>query len=262
MSYSCGIVKDLLPLYLDKVCSEESKTAVEEHLSECEGCRRYYETIKTDNTFSENPKDKLEGLKMADSLKKVKRRLNKRVAVTIGCSLAVIAVYFLGFQLLFNLPVKEIDLSDISVSAKVYATDELEMLHEHGADSVTLSQSGDSEVKISSGSKDHSEVLQVTIPELNNAQISLTKDTLDKSGCLSVISWSSPYFLKEIKWADKEDGESDVLYVSNFKTTLLNNKAEDYQQTMTSLEMKKISKIVYLSDNGTEKVLWENDRQG
>lgn len=39
MNISCDIIKDLLPLYHDDVCSDDSKRTVEEHLSHCENCR-------------------------------------------------------------------------------------------------------------------------------------------------------------------------------------------------------------------------------
>lgn len=41
----CDVIKDLLPLYEDDICSERSKDMVEEHLSECEDCRDYLEAI-------------------------------------------------------------------------------------------------------------------------------------------------------------------------------------------------------------------------
>ena len=37
---NCRIVQDLLPLYHDGVCSDESRAAVEAHLAGCEDCRR------------------------------------------------------------------------------------------------------------------------------------------------------------------------------------------------------------------------------
>ncbi len=43
---SCGITRDLLPLYLDDVCSEESREAVEEHLQHCPACRKELEAMK------------------------------------------------------------------------------------------------------------------------------------------------------------------------------------------------------------------------
>ena len=50
----CEIIRDLIPLYLDDVCSEESKKLVEDHLSECKECRKY-ERI-TDGTGGEKTK--------------------------------------------------------------------------------------------------------------------------------------------------------------------------------------------------------------
>ena len=38
---SCEIIKDLLPLYYDNVCSNDSKLLVEKHISECTSCRKY-----------------------------------------------------------------------------------------------------------------------------------------------------------------------------------------------------------------------------
>jgi len=41
----CDIVKDLLPLYVDDVCSEKSREMIEKHLEECEECRKYCELL-------------------------------------------------------------------------------------------------------------------------------------------------------------------------------------------------------------------------
>ena len=40
MKYDCEVIRDLLPLYADRACSERSRTMVEEHLQECPDCRR------------------------------------------------------------------------------------------------------------------------------------------------------------------------------------------------------------------------------
>jgi len=39
MKYQCEMIQDLLPLYQDNVCSDESKRILEEHLEECNDCR-------------------------------------------------------------------------------------------------------------------------------------------------------------------------------------------------------------------------------
>lgn len=43
---SCNIIRDLLPLYVDKAVCEETKELVEEHLFTCEDCRKEAEMMK------------------------------------------------------------------------------------------------------------------------------------------------------------------------------------------------------------------------
>lgn len=57
MKIDCGVIRDLLPLYADDVCSEESRGLVQEHLQECSDCkdmlRRLQETEIEDNLQKE-----------------------------------------------------------------------------------------------------------------------------------------------------------------------------------------------------------------
>ena len=45
-NYSCDIIKDLLPGYIDGVLSEASENVVKGHLEECEKCNRGYLEMK------------------------------------------------------------------------------------------------------------------------------------------------------------------------------------------------------------------------
>lgn len=40
MKTNCDLIRDLLPLYTDNVCSAASRKAVENHLSKCEACKK------------------------------------------------------------------------------------------------------------------------------------------------------------------------------------------------------------------------------
>ena len=56
---NCNIVKDLIPLYVDGCCSEESKKIVEEHIENCVECKKLFEDMKLQSdivTVSEAPK--------------------------------------------------------------------------------------------------------------------------------------------------------------------------------------------------------------
>ena len=46
MKMDCDIIRDLLPLYTDGACSENSRKMVEEHLNECSDCRSMLEKLK------------------------------------------------------------------------------------------------------------------------------------------------------------------------------------------------------------------------
>ena len=37
---SCNVIKDILPLYLDDVVSQDTREMVEEHLESCDACRK------------------------------------------------------------------------------------------------------------------------------------------------------------------------------------------------------------------------------
>ena len=47
MKMPCNVIQDLLPLYADDACSEESRDLVREHLQECNECGRMLERLKS-----------------------------------------------------------------------------------------------------------------------------------------------------------------------------------------------------------------------
>lgn len=79
MNYlDCNIVKDLIPSYLENLCSESSKNAVEAHLAKCNACRSYVETLQsTEVTADASNQYEL------DYMKKVKQHYTKKNALGI-----------------------------------------------------------------------------------------------------------------------------------------------------------------------------------
>lgn len=57
MRITCEIIKDLLPLYHDNVCSEDSRKLIEEHLSACEKCRDELKQIDIEIKAVKNTED-------------------------------------------------------------------------------------------------------------------------------------------------------------------------------------------------------------
>lgn len=104
MKISCEIVKDLLPLYHDDVCSGESRTIVEEHLLECDTCKKYLDSMNS-NFIQTNAEKAAEQAK-SDILKGIKKKLlRKNVLISAISVICAIAVLLGGFSLVFHYPI-------------------------------------------------------------------------------------------------------------------------------------------------------------
>lgn len=239
MTYPCPVIRDLLPLYLDEVLSAESMTAVEQHLTECEGCRAYCEQMRSGEIKTKASPDER---RMAESLRQVKTKLSRRTRRIIAASLAAALVLIGGYYTLFNVPLKSLKPSDVSMTASIYPMEELrdDTAIPDGTVSITL---GD----------DDSAYATIVVPGFGNLEAS--EDVIKEDSYVSVISWSSDYFLRVLRYGEGDDPYT--LYITDFKTSILGNKAQSYQKSMSNLEFRKFDRIVYVDKRGVETVLWE-----
>ena len=126
MSKQCKIVQDLLPLYVDKVSSDESNELIEAHLKECDECNKVLNILKNEEKVSNV--DEKDAIKRFN--KKLKRKNLKIIIITI---LIIILVTFLGWRLLYvnettvkyednlvNVEIPEDEGIDIYINAKNY----------------------------------------------------------------------------------------------------------------------------------------------
>ena len=97
MNYNCGIIDDLLPLYVDGVCSNESKAAIEVHLASCETCQKKLKRMQSDTVVSETFKS-ADAITVAKYANKVSKH---RIKLTIGIVLlSIIAACLLSLVFL------------------------------------------------------------------------------------------------------------------------------------------------------------------
>ena len=82
MKYSCDVIKDLLPLYHDEVCSEDTKKLVEDHLAECEKCGQFYEKLLETDTIEEGSFDPDEELRKASFLQNIRQKFARKQILT------------------------------------------------------------------------------------------------------------------------------------------------------------------------------------
>lgn len=93
MNYNCGIIDDLLPLYVDGACSEESKAAIEVHLASCKACREKLGRMKTETIVTEKIMYSGEAT-VVNYAKKVRKH---RIKVAVGAvAISVVAACVLS----------------------------------------------------------------------------------------------------------------------------------------------------------------------
>ena len=77
MKISCDIIKDLLPLYYDGVCSADSKVMIEAHLAQCADCRAELAEMGKELPVSSKEQNLLEAKVVKELSKKWKHLLRK-----------------------------------------------------------------------------------------------------------------------------------------------------------------------------------------
>ncbi len=93
---SCNVTKDLLPVYLDDICSEESKSLVEEHLQECAKCKQFLEQMNVkDIIFNETQEP-------AHFFKKAKQYLDNRYRIVFFIALLFVILMVIYSEIYYR----------------------------------------------------------------------------------------------------------------------------------------------------------------
>ena len=94
MKLSCKVIEDMLPMYYDGICSNESAELIEEHLKECQHCSRVLAELRVDLPITEKPVDDMEPLKKIQKTYK-KMKLQWLIAV-VAIALLIPVAFFVG----------------------------------------------------------------------------------------------------------------------------------------------------------------------
>ena len=118
MQKNCDLIKDLLPLYADEVCSEESRKAVAEHISGCSSCRSMLEKMNKQLVVNVNND--------IGTLKRIKRRIwIERIVIGLIAAGVLITGGWLGGFYVFNTE-QTMDYEKYNLAENVYAEEDAE----------------------------------------------------------------------------------------------------------------------------------------
>lgn len=108
MNITCSIINDLLPLYIEGICSEDTKKMVELHLTECKECSQKYKIMTSILLPDESPSEET-GIKGEQenekehkvndfTAKRAFKKIRRLFIVTIVSIILAIPVFYLGLN--------------------------------------------------------------------------------------------------------------------------------------------------------------------
>lgn len=88
---NCNIICDLLPSYIDGICSEDSRIEIEKHIADCEHCRNEYKKM-SDVDVESVITDTLEIKKLKEPFVKINTRYHIKVLSIVITILILIGI--------------------------------------------------------------------------------------------------------------------------------------------------------------------------
>lgn len=109
----CEIIRDLMPLYIDKLTSEVTNEVIEEHLRSCGSCQKFYEEMsiemKDELKESIKPKEK----EKLNYLKRIKKKTMLQ-AFAIFCTLGIaVGLFFATFGIGVSVEKNEVSIKEV-----------------------------------------------------------------------------------------------------------------------------------------------------
>lgn len=232
----CEIIRDLLPLYQDDICSEKSRNAIEEHIKECESCRTYLKKmdceipIEADETGGMDEEWKV----FREFSEKISKRLNRRIVMAGGL---ILLICMMLMVILSSDAVQSYHLSRIA--AKDIKTEEVYQLKD-----------GRLYVHVKSKRR----ITGLSYPQTGTDTDTNTAAGKDAVGAVREPKNTATY---EISMDSSINPFARVMYIT-FKEAAYVILFEDGQ--IVTENGTKVSEFDYIGRSGEKKILWqEND---
>jgi hypothetical protein len=87
---NCNIIKDLIPSYVDGICSEETAELVEDHIQHCKTCHDYVNMMQQQPVYVKEIPEKVE--KAVKPFKKINRKRYMQVISAIAITFMITVI--------------------------------------------------------------------------------------------------------------------------------------------------------------------------
>lgn len=117
MRNECNIIRDILPLYIEGMVSDDTVSFVEEHLHHCSECQENLAKLKAPTEIDNLQKDTATRQNEAVPLKILKKKLQRRRIITAAISVILTVAALIGGFVLLTQP-NLINVSDAAISVE------------------------------------------------------------------------------------------------------------------------------------------------
>ena len=114
MKVSCKIIEDLLPLYVDDVCSSESHKLVDEHIAECSECAKKLNLMSNTSNIKEDIRPLKNVGKWLEKLR-LKALLKGIINGILFMAVVIFGYFFLTEFTFMKIPADRVTVSDVSM---------------------------------------------------------------------------------------------------------------------------------------------------
>lgn len=119
-SVACYLIRDLLPLVVDGIASEETTQTVQDHLACCAECKKEYEQLQQELVLPQNTDIRCES---AHVLQEIKQSLKwKKITVAVSSVLVTLILVVSGYMVFENVGVVH-DFFDPMIHASIRNND-------------------------------------------------------------------------------------------------------------------------------------------
>lgn len=91
MKMKCSVIQDLLPSYVDNICSEDTRELVQEHVAECEQCKKKLDQMRNTEIVAEKA-----AKKQVDYLKKIRRTITQKEGLGMIILVILVGIAYVG----------------------------------------------------------------------------------------------------------------------------------------------------------------------
>ncbi|MBP5491343.1 MAG: zf-HC2 domain-containing protein [Clostridiales bacterium] len=253
---SCNVIMDLLPSYVDGICSQESRQLVQEHLKTCSDCQKVYQAMKEEAGVSATSPSATAGSKSSGTtsntsstkvtidetavLKKVHRKMHK-VSWVNTIAGVVAGVVLLALLILIIRPTKTLAPKDYTVTGIGYDLRELRNPDDVG---IKFGEAGENVVYIYDENKkiDECRFVSVEIPGYYAAEIFVDTDYIEQYPFVTVVTLTSDHSISSFSHEVDNSSGQNILRVTKVKTPMFPGN-NDSTTSVSTLEFCKIDGV-------------------